>query len=117
MRVVLDADGRPVTTGHCMSDPVLRAAIDRPRVEKYNSGKRTHRLSSFGRPARSIGCQADRGALVREMLADARCIDVEIAAGAAGMGPGQVLDRFLDQLRRVPRQALTLSCRFVAVVA
>jgi hypothetical protein len=29
------------------------------------------------------------------------------------MAPGQVLDRFLDQLRRVPRQALALSCGFV----
>jgi hypothetical protein len=33
------------------------------------------------------------------------------------MAPGQVLDRFLDQLRRMPRQALALSCRFVAIVA
>src|SRR5580700_3388840 len=44
MRVALDTDGRPVTTGYCVSDPVLRAAIDRLRVEKYNAGKRTHRF-------------------------------------------------------------------------
>ena len=33
------------------------------------------------------------------------------------MRPGQVLDRFPDQLRCMPRQALALPCRSVAVFA
>src|SRR5580700_485786 len=71
---------------------------------------------SADRPT-ALAAKLTAASLVRELLANARRQGAVIAATASGMAPGQALDRFLDQLRRVPRQALAFPCRFIAVDA